>query len=79
MANSPKKPLSTEARAILDSKFSRRALVAGAGALGGAALLSSCGSGGEEAASTTGSIRWGNWPLYLDYNDETQLLSLIHI
>jgi spermidine/putrescine transport system substrate-binding protein len=73
MANSPKKPLSTEARAILDSKFSRRALVAGAGALGGAALLSSCGSGGEEAASTTGSIRWGNWPLYLDYDDETQL------
>jgi spermidine/putrescine transport system substrate-binding protein len=73
MANSPKKPLSTEARAILDSKFSRRALVAGAGALGGAALLSSCGSGGEEAASTTGSVRWGNWPLYLDYNDETQL------
>jgi spermidine/putrescine transport system substrate-binding protein len=74
MANSPKKPLSTEARAILDSKFSRRALVAGAGALGGAALLSSCGSGGEEAASTTtGSVRWGNWPLYLDYDDETQL------
>ena len=73
MANSPKKPLSAEASAILDSKFSRRALVAGAGALGGAALLSSCGSGGEEAASTTGSVRWGNWPLYLDYNDETQL------
>ena len=73
MANSPKKPLSTEARAILDSKFSRRALVAGAGALGGAALLSSCGSGGDEAASTTGSVRWGNWPLYLDYNDETQV------
>ena len=73
MANSPKKPLSPEASAILNSKFSRRALVAGAGALGGAALLSSCGSGGEEAASTTGSVRWGNWPLYLDYNDETQL------
>ena len=73
MANSPKKPLSAEASAILNSKFSRRALVAGAGALGGAALLSSCGSGGEEAASTTGSVRWGNWPLYLDYDEETQL------
>ena len=72
MANSPKKPLSAEASAIINSKFSRRALVAGAGALGGAALLSSCGSGGDEAAST-GSVRWGNWPLYLDYNDETQL------
>ena len=73
MANSPKKPLSAEASAILNSKFSRRALVAGAGALGGAALLTSCGSGGDEAASTTGSVRWGNWPLYLDYNDETQV------
>ena len=73
MANSPKsQALSQEARAILNSKFSRRALVAGAGALGGAALLTSCGSGGD-AASTSGSVRWGNWPLYLDYDDETQL------
>jgi spermidine/putrescine transport system substrate-binding protein len=71
MANSPKKPLSAEASAILNSKFSRRALVAGAGALGGAALLTSCGSGGDEAASA-GSVRWGNWPLYLDYDDKTQ-------
>jgi spermidine/putrescine transport system substrate-binding protein len=74
MANSPKsQALSQEARAILNSKFSRRALVAGAGALGGAALLTSCGSGGEEAASTTGSVRWGNWPLYLDYDEDAQL------
>jgi spermidine/putrescine transport system substrate-binding protein len=72
MANSPKKPLSAEASAIINSKFSRRALVAGAGALGGAALLSSCASGGDEAASA-GSVRWGNWPLYLDYDEETQL------
>jgi spermidine/putrescine transport system substrate-binding protein len=73
MAKSPKsQALSQEARAILNSKFSRRALVAGAGALGGAALLTSCGSGGD-AASTSGSVRWGNWPLYLDYDDETQL------
>ena len=74
MANTPdKKPLSAEARAIINSKISRRALVAGAGALGGAALLSSCGSSGDEAAPTTGSVRWGNWPLYLDYDEETQL------
>ena len=73
MANSPKKPLSAEASAIINSKFSRRALVAGAGALGGAALLSSCSSGGDDAASTAGSVRWGNWPLYLDYDEETQL------
>ena len=72
MANSPKKPLSAEASAIINSKFSRRALVAGAGALGGAALLSSCSSGGDDAASL-GSVRWGNWPLYLDYDEETQL------
>ena len=72
MANSPKKPLSAEASAIINSKFSRRALVAGAGALGGAALLSSCSSGGDDAASS-GSVRWGNWPLYLDYDEETKL------
>ena len=72
MANSSKKPLSAEASAIINTKFSRRALVAGAGALGGAALLSSCSSGGDEAASS-GSVRWGNWPLYLDYDEETQL------
>jgi spermidine/putrescine transport system substrate-binding protein len=73
MANSPKKPLSAEASAIINTKFSRRALVAGAGALGGAALLSSCSSGGDDAASTTGSVRWGNWPLYLDYDEDTKL------
>ena len=73
MANSPKKPLSAEASAIINSKFSRRALVAGAGALGGAALLSSCGSGSDEAATTSESVRWGNWPLYLDYDEDTQL------
>ena len=74
MANTPKsQALSQEARAILNSKFSRRALVAGAGALGGAALLTSCGSGGDDAATTSGSVRWGNWPLYLDYDDDTQL------
>jgi len=75
MAQSPEKtPLSAEARAILNSKISRRALVAGAGALGGAALLSSCGSGGgDEAASTSGSVRWGNWPLYLDYDEDKKV------
>lgn len=74
MAQSPEKtPLSAEARAILNSKISRRALVAGAGALGGAALLSSCGSGGGDEAASAGSVRWGNWPLYLDYDEETQL------
>jgi spermidine/putrescine transport system substrate-binding protein len=74
MANSSeKKPLSPEARAIINSKFSRRALVAGAGALGGAALLSSCGSGGGDGAASSTSIRWGNWPLYLDYDEPTQL------
>ena len=73
-SNSGKKqPLSTEARSILNSKISRRAVVAGAGALGGAALLSSCGSDGDSASSAAGSVRWGNWPLYLDYDEDTQL------
>ena len=44
----PKRPLSPEARSIINSKISRRALIAGAGGLGAAGLLTACGgsSGG---------------------------------
>jgi spermidine/putrescine transport system substrate-binding protein len=48
---------------------SRRGLLAGAGGLGAVGLLSACGG---ESDSTTSSVRWGNWPLYLDYDEETK-------
>ena len=64
--------LSPEARSILGSRISRRAVLAGAGGLGAAGLLAACGSGGD-SASAESTVRWGNWPLYLDYDEETQL------
>jgi spermidine/putrescine transport system substrate-binding protein len=63
-----KPPLSQEARSILQSKVSRRTVLAGAGAVAGASALAACGSGGG-SSSTKNSVRWGNWPLYLDVDD----------
>ena len=62
-----KKPLSPDARTILNSHVSRRAVLAGAGAVAGAGALASCGIGGGSDSSN--AIRWGNWPLYLDVDD----------
>ena len=62
-----KKPLSPEARTILNSHVSRRAVLAGAGAVAGAGALASCGFGG--GSDSENSVRWGNWPLYLDVDD----------
>ena len=62
-----KKPLSSEARTILNSHVSRRAVLAGAGAVAGAGALASCGIGGGSDSSN--AVRWGNWPLYLYVDD----------
>jgi spermidine/putrescine transport system substrate-binding protein len=62
-----KKSLSPEARSVINSKLSRRTLLAGAGAVAGASALAACGSGGGGSAKNT--VRWGNWPLYLDVDD----------
>jgi spermidine/putrescine transport system substrate-binding protein len=50
---------------------SRRGVLAGAGGLGAAGLLAACG-GGSDSADSANSVRWGNWPLYLDYDEETK-------
>jgi spermidine/putrescine transport system substrate-binding protein len=63
-----KQPLSQEARSILQSKVSRRSVLAGAGVVAGAGALAACGSGGG-SGSAKNSVRWGNWPLYLDVDD----------
>jgi spermidine/putrescine transport system substrate-binding protein len=64
-----KKSLSPEARSIINSKVSRRAVLAGAGAVAGAGALAACGGSGESSGSAKNSVRWGNWPLYLDVDD----------
>ena len=65
---------------------SRRTLLAsGAGVAGVGALLAACGTGGtggtpsstspsgaEDLSDTEKLVRWANWTLYLDYDDETQ-------
>jgi len=61
--------LSPEAKSVLGAMVSRRGLLAGAGGLGAVGLLSACGG---ESDSTTSSVRWGNWPLYLDYDEKTK-------
>ena len=63
--------LSPEARSIIGAIVSRRAVLAGAGGLGAAGLLAACG-GGSDSADSANSVRWGNWPLYLDYDEETK-------
>ncbi len=67
MANT-KRTLSPEARSILNSRVSRRAVLAGAGAVAGASALAACGSGGSGGASAD-SVRWANWTLYLDLDE----------
>lgn len=64
--------LSPEARSILGSRISRRSILVGAGGLGGAGLLAACGGGGEKQAETAQVVRWGNWPLYLDFDEATK-------
>jgi spermidine/putrescine transport system substrate-binding protein len=62
--------LSPEARSIIGAMVSRRAVLAGAGGLGAAGLLAACG--GSDSADSANSVRWGNWPLYLDYDENTK-------
>jgi spermidine/putrescine transport system substrate-binding protein len=62
--------LSPEARSIIGAMVSRRAVLAGAGGLGAAGLLAACG--GSDSADSANNVRWGNWPLYLDYDEETK-------
>lgn len=67
MAKNSRTPLSPEARSILNSRISRRAVIAGAGAVAGATALASCGSGG--GADAANQVRWANWTEYLDLDE----------
>jgi spermidine/putrescine transport system substrate-binding protein len=67
--------LSPEAKSVLGAMVSRRGLIAGAGGMGAASLLAACGADGPkcdiyEAPSDAPIVRWGNWPLYLDYDED---------
>ena len=63
-----KSPLSPEARSIINARVSRRAVLAGIGGVGAAGALAACGSS-EGSGASGDAIRWGNWPLYLDFDE----------
>lgn len=63
--------LSPEARSVLGAMVSRRGVLAGAGGLGAAGLLAACG-GGSDSADSANTVRWGNWPLYLDFDEKSK-------
>jgi spermidine/putrescine transport system substrate-binding protein len=63
--------LSPEARTIIKAQMTRRSLLVGAGAIGGAAFLASCSSDSEPSGAGSpedvgGTVRWANWTAYLD-------------
>ena len=72
--------LSPEARAIIRAQMTRRSLLVGAGAIAGATTLAACGTGSSDTSAegvvdvsdTEKIVRWANWPLYLDYNEDTK-------
>jgi hypothetical protein len=70
-------------REIVRAQLSRRTVLRGAGGVGLAAALAACGTGGNEAttqpdpqvsdkSATDKVVRWANWPLYLDYDEDTK-------
>lgn len=69
---SGKEQLPQEIKAIADAHLSRRALIAGATGLGAAALIGGETIGASAANAANGTVRWGNWSLYLDYDNKSK-------
>ncbi len=63
--------LSLEARSILGARISRRGVLVGAGGLSAAGLLAACGGSGA-SKNDAKTLRWANWPLYLDFDSKTK-------
>ena len=72
--------LAPETQALIRAQLSRRSLLVGAGAVVGAGTLAACGTGGSDTAAEGVAdvsdeekiVRWANWPLYLDFNEDTK-------
>ncbi|MBM3719923.1 MAG: spermidine/putrescine ABC transporter substrate-binding protein, partial [Actinobacteria bacterium] len=70
--------LSPETRALIRAQMTRRSLLIGAGAVVGAGTLAACGTGGTSSESEgvvdvsddEKIVRWANWPLYLDFDED---------
>lgn len=71
--------LAPETKALIRAQMTRRSLLVGAGAVVGAGTLAACGTGGTTSAEgvvdvsdTEKIVRWANWPLYLDFNEDSK-------
>ena len=64
--------LPQEMKAIADAHLSRRALIAGATGLGAAALIGGETLGAASAHAAGSPVRFGNWSLYLDYDNKAK-------
>ncbi|MEY3347299.1 MAG: hypothetical protein RL255_383 [Actinomycetota bacterium] len=72
--------LAPETQALIRAQLTRRSLLVGAGAVVGAGTLAACGTGGSDTAAEgvvdvsdeEKIVRWANWPLYLDFNEDTK-------
>ena len=69
---SGKEKLPSEIKTIADAHLSRRAVITGATGLGAAALISGEVIGASTASAAPGTVRFGNWSLYLDYDNKTK-------
>ena len=75
-----KNSLAPETTALIRAQLTRRRFLTGAGAVGATAVLAACGGTKEESgsasesasASASGTVRWANWPEYLDYDKNTK-------
>jgi spermidine/putrescine transport system substrate-binding protein len=73
--------LSPEARSIIRAQMTRRSLLVGAGAVAGAGVLASCGTGSSDSATegvvdvsdSEKIVRWASWPLYLDFDSDKKV------
>jgi len=69
--------IAPETQALIRAQMTRRSLLVGAGAVVGAGTLAACGTGGSEStegvvdvSDTEKIVRWANWPLYLDFDED---------
>ena len=72
--------LAPETQALIRAQLTRRSLLVGAGAVVGAGTLAACGTGSSDTAAEgvvdvsdeEKIVRWANWPLYLDFNEDSK-------
>ncbi len=80
-----KNSLTPQTRALIRAQLSRRSVLVGIGGIAAVSALAACGTGSSsttdtgkppiatDVSDTEKVVRWANWPLYLDFVDETKI------